>query len=387
MRPVADDIAVADTIAAPPPPVAVDPSLAAGAATTIRRATVLPRPAVIDSRRTLVVEERSRYEHDKVLGEGGLGLVHRARDNDIDRPVALKRLKHEVNDPANLARFIDEIRMVGQLEHPNIVPIHDVGIDENGEFYFVMKYVEGETLEQVIEKLAAGDPEYHQRYPFERRVEIFLGILEAMRYAHGKRILHRDIKPSNVMLGPTGEVLVMDWGIACRVDDPSLDDGELVGTPLYMSPEQAACKRVDERSDIYSLCVLFHELLCLRHYLGDRRNATAVIAGVLTEDPPSVSSVPAPVQGPAPWDLHWFLKAGLAKDPAQRYPSVDAMIKRLHRRAEGLIPVQCPVTLIKRATREWLRFVDRHPVFVIGLVGVMLMGLLALGVYGVVRLV
>jgi len=378
-----DQFAVADTIAAQPPPVAVGPALA-DASRTVQR-TVLPRPTVIDSQRTLVVEERHRYERDRILGEGGIGLVHRARDNDIDRPVAVKKLRAEQRDPASLARFVDEIRLVGQLEHPNIVPIHDVGVDEEGEYYFVMKYVEGETLEQVIERLAAGDPDYHRRFPFARRVEIFLGILEALRYAHGRKILHRDIKPANVMLGSDGEVLVMDWGIACRTDDPSAREGEFVGTPLYMSPEQAACKPVDERSDIYSLCVLFHEFLGLRHYLADRRNTTAVIVGVTTEEVPSASSVPSPHQPPAPWDLSWFLKAGLDKDPAKRFPSVEAMIERLRRRAQGKIPVQCPVTLVKRATNEWLRFVDRHPNLIVASMALVALALVAGAVFAVVR--
>ncbi len=377
-----DEDAVADTIAAPVPEIAA--GLALDATQRANRVTVLPRSEVIDSRTTLVVEERHRYEHDKLLGEGGAGLVTRARDNDIDRPVAVKKLRRENRDPGNLARFVEEIRMVGRLEHPNIVPIHDVGIDADGEYYFVMKYVEGETLESVIEKLRAGDREYHRRYPFERRVEIFLGVLEALNYAHGRGILHRDIKPSNVMLGPTGEVLVMDWGIACKMEDAAREN-DLVGTPLYMSPEQAMCKPLDARSDIYSALIMFHELLGLTHYLHDRRHATAVIVGVQTEDPPSVNAHVNPVQGPVPYELHWFLKAGLDKDPNKRYPSVQAMIDRLHRRADGIIPIQCPVTFLKFFTNGWLRFMDRYPNVVVASMSLLLLSVIGLGVFAAVH--
>src|SRR5262249_27698511 len=160
-----------------------------------------------------------------------------------------KRLKREVQGPESLARFVDEIRTIGQLEHPNIVPIHDVGVDDNGEHYFVMKYVDGETLESIITKLASGDATYHARFNIEQRVLIFLRLLDAIAFAHAAGYLHRDIKPANVIVGRFGEVMLMDWGIAKRIDrggealssagelPPSSGQtcvGTLVGTPAYM---------------------------------------------------------------------------------------------------------------------------------------------------------
>src|SRR5262249_26554491 len=158
-------------------------------------------------------------------------------------------------------RFVEEIRTIGRLEHPNIVPIHDVGVDERGDYYFVMKFVDGETLESIIDKLAAGDRAYHAKFGFERRVQIFLALLEAVRFAHTRGIVHRDIKPANVMVGAYGEVVLMDWGIAKSLHGDSVPEetprplvhasgsrrgtlfetqlGQLVGTPAYMSPEQA----------------------------------------------------------------------------------------------------------------------------------------------------
>ena len=113
-----------------------------------------------------------------------------------------------MESPEALARFVEEIRTTGGLEHPNIVPIHDVGLDEKGRYYFIMKYVDGETLESILARLRAGDRETHARYGFERRVEIFKGVLEAIAYAHARGYIHRDIKPANIMVGAFGEVLV-----------------------------------------------------------------------------------------------------------------------------------------------------------------------------------
>jgi tRNA A-37 threonylcarbamoyl transferase component Bud32 len=188
------------------------------------RTTVLPRIELNGAQAELVFDGKQRFEKIRLLGEGGLGEVVGAHDHDIGRKVAIKRLRAEVRSPAALARFVDEIRTIGKLEHPNIIPIHDVGMDESGELYFVMKYVDGETLEDVIQKLAAGDREYHERYTFERRVEIFRALLEALAFAHDRGIIHRDIKPANVMIGKFGEVLLMDWGIAksLRSDAPEL---------------------------------------------------------------------------------------------------------------------------------------------------------------------
>jgi len=238
----------------------VDPNVTLGAPSagvnTSLRTTVLPRVEIVGAESKVVADGKIRYELAQRLGEGGVGEVVLARDNDIERDVAIKRLRPELQGShASLLRFAEEVRTVGRLEHPNIVPIHDVGIHANGEYFFVMKYVEGETLEAIIDKLAAGDPVYHRRYPFERRVEIMMGVLEAVAYAHAKKIIHRDLKPANVMVGPYGEVVVMDWGLAREVSGPETADraasspdttgkqrlwqtqvGSLLGTPAYMSP-------------------------------------------------------------------------------------------------------------------------------------------------------
>ena len=375
-----------DTLAASGESAAPSPS---SLAATLPRSSVLPRLEMVGDKPRLVASGRPRYEHTRRLGEGGIGEVFGAHDNDIGRDVAVKRLRPAQRTPAMVARFADEVRTVGALEHPNIVPIHDVGVDENGDYYFVMKYVQGETLESIIDRLAAGDRETHARYGFERRVQIFQGILEAVAFAHDKGIVHRDIKPANVMVGGYGEVVLMDWGIAKHLQQqgasPPPDGaaaappasplastrrgsmfetriGEIIGTPAYMSPEQARGERIDVRSDIYSLCMLFQEFLCLRHPLADKRTLDDVVRAVCEEPVPHASFVSHPQQQSAPAELGWFVQKGIQKDPAKRYQTVREMIERLDRRAEGLFPIQCHVTFMKRTSHAWLRFVDRHPI-------------------------
>jgi serine/threonine-protein kinase len=349
---------------------------------TLPRSTVLPRVEMVGAIPRLVVQGKPRYERTRRLGAGGLGEVDGARDNDIGRDVAVKRLRPEVTSNAALARFVEEVRTIGRLEHPNIVPIHDVGVDERGEYYFVMKYVDGETLESIVEKLAAGDAEYHARYGFERRVQIFMALLEAVAFAHAKGIVHRDIKPANVMVGQYGEVVLMDWGIAKRLrgeGEAPIEGapapagtakrgalfatmaGEIVGTPAYMSPEQARAEAVDERTDLYSLSVLLHEFLSLHHPLETKQTLKEMLEGVIHEPAPLAGLITSPYQPRVPMDLSWFVRKGLAKHPANRYASAQEMIERLTRRAEGEVPVNCHVTFMRKMTVGATRFVDRSP--------------------------
>jgi len=366
----------------------------------ISRSTVLPRRTSSgggtpgSAAAVLEHQELPRYEPLTLLGVGGMGEISLVRDNDIDRQVALKRLLPELDNSDAVARFVDEIRVTGQLEHPNIVPIHDVGVDEEGRYYFVMKYVDGETLESIIDRLAAGDPAVHARYGFEQRVGLFLGVLHALELAHAHGIVHRDLKPANVMVGRYGEVVLMDWGIAkscsSSSDSPepqgqptepnptdaqpsnssnskrlaSTQHGALIGTPAYMSPEQASGQNdtLDHRSDIYSACVMFHELLTLQNYFEHHPTVERLLMAILTEEVsffrlmrnhPSQSALPA--------DLVHFAHKGMQRDPADRWQSVSEMIGELQASLSGRIRVQCHATLTKRIARETAHFVDRYP--------------------------
>jgi serine/threonine-protein kinase len=354
-----------------------------------RRSTVLPRVQWNGDRHDVVPFQRERFEEVRPLGQGGMGEVVLLKDNDIERMVALKRLP-ETNDVDRLLRFVEEIRTVGQLDHPNIVPVHDVGIDHLGRYYFVMKHLQGDTLESIIEKLRQGDRAAHAHYTFPMRVQIFLGVLNALAYAHRKGFIHRDLKPANIMVGPYGEVTVMDWGLARRVNQPAdmaqasespeappmspreaaslrTQLGAVVGTPLYMSPEQARGQhdQVDVRSDTYSLCVLFHEFLYLRHYLEGRESLADVLEGVQKTMPDLLAPVKHVPQAAVPAEFVWFLARGFEKDPARRYQSVEEMMDVLQGAMDGRIHVQCQRTLIKRGLHKMLRMVDEYPKTVI----------------------
>ena len=348
----------------------------------VPRSTVLPR---VEGGAVLRDTGRLRYEHLKPLGEGAMGEVLLAVDQDIDRRVAIKRMRAEHVGTTSLLRFAQEVRTIGRLEHPNIVPVHDVGVDERGQHFFVMKYVEGETLERVIERLRARDPAYLRRFPFEVRANVFLGVLRAVQYAHARGIIHRDIKPANIMVGPFGEVMVMDWGLARplrETDAPmgyvegvdggtggsSLDTqhGTVMGTPHYMSPEQARGEtdRIAERSDVFSLAVVFHEFVSLRHYLEGKTTVNEVLVAVATlgdHGPTLVDWVRDSVDTGAPMDYLHIVRRGMAPRAEDRYANAGEMAAAVEDLLAGRMKMQCHISATKRVMHEAMRAIDRHP--------------------------
>ncbi|MEM9453502.1 MAG: serine/threonine-protein kinase [Myxococcota bacterium] len=385
--------------------------------TLVGRTTVLPR-VISEDPGSLRLEPhaRSRYSAKRRLGAGAMGEVELSEDHDIGRPVALKRLPSGGETPATVARFVDEVRTMGSLDHPNITPIYDVGRDEDGRLFFTMKYVEGQSLEELIDRLVAGDPKAHAQFPLARRLDIFVGMLHALDYAHDQGILHRDVKPANVMLGIHGEVRLMDWGIARRDSGPSLapkgaeaagggpgasssprmtQDGALLGTPLYMSPEQARGDRaaVDRRSDLYSAFVVLFELLTLRRYVRSDDNVYATLGEVIEgpAKPPWYDPAPwvSPLQPPVPIELRSFLRRGLARDPEARLQNASEALVLLEHIRSGEIAVECPVTFFKAQQNRVSTFADARPRLFMGIMamaGIGAAGLLALAGLGLASL-
>ncbi len=266
------------------------------------------------------------YEILEPIGAGGMGEVFRARDTRLGRYVALKILPEKLaHDPERLARFRREAQAVASLNHPRIVVVHSVE-EERGTHFITMELVEGTPLDQMI-------PE--SGLPLERAVEISIGMAEALAAAHGKGIVHRDLKPANVIVAPDGRVKVLDFGLATLArPDPSEDEdetrtsltreGTVVGTAPYMSPEQAAGRSVDVRSDVFSLGAVIYELLTGRRaFAGESR--TEILAAVLRETPTPVSKLRSGV----PRALGAIVERCLDKSPERRFASGAEVHERL----------------------------------------------------------
>ncbi|HTL34902.1 MAG TPA: serine/threonine-protein kinase, partial [Kofleriaceae bacterium] len=172
---------------------------------------------------------QARYRQQGLLGKGGMGEVRLIEDGVIGREVAVKTIAPTMSGDSGIrARFLREVRIQGQLEHPSIVPVYDLGIDEAGNDYFTMRRIAGRTLAKVLTSLARGEAEAVVAFPRNALLTVFRQICLAVAYAHSKGVVHRDLKPANVMIGDFGEVYVLDWGLARVLDEPAEDDADQV---------------------------------------------------------------------------------------------------------------------------------------------------------------
>ena len=247
-----------------------------------------------------------RYSLERELGRGGMGVVYLAREVRLDRPVAIKLLPpSKSSDPKLRERFLREARTAAKLSHPNVIPIH--AVEEIGEFvFFAMAYIDGETLTARVRRRGPLPPSEAAR--------VLRDVAWALAYAHGQGVIHRDVKPDNILLENTGRVLVADFGIAGVVAGAAgLNTGEIVGTPEFMSPEQALGEAVDARSDLYALGIVGYFVLSgTLPFEADQ--ATEVLAKQVTEVAPPLSSV-APL---LPRRMAQAIDRCLAKEPAER---------------------------------------------------------------------
>ena len=279
-----------------------------------------------------------RYQAGELLGEGGMGMVYRARDRILGREVALKVLRPEVALPGVAERLAREAGILARLEHPGIVPVHDAGELADGRVFYVMKLVRGERLDRFAAARPLGEV-----------LRVFLRVCEAVGFAHAQGIIHRDLKPANIMVGDFGEVLVLDWGIAkvtggaaaergaaapvparpesARGGSPpevSTAAGTVLGTPGFMAPEQAqgAVDQVDPRSDVFSL--------------------GAVLRGI------SGTPIPGPLSS--------VIARATAPVPDQRYPSAAELAAEVARFLDGVPVLAHRETVAERLGRLYLKY-------------------------------
>ncbi|MHC5036407.1 MAG: protein kinase domain-containing protein [Planctomycetota bacterium] len=333
-------------------------------------------------------ETMERYRLGAEIGRGGLGRVVAAKDKVLGRDVAIKEMTHEGVSPDLITRFLREGQVAGRLLHPNIVPVFDVGVKRDGEKktpFFVMGRIFGRNLQEVLRAVEQGDEREVEEFTRPRLLRIFQETCLAIAYAHDHGVIHRDLKPANVMIGKYGEVYVVDWGLAkvksegpestagmgespehpvpeestppletsvAHVNQVDLTmEGEVIGTPSYMSPEQAAglIDEIDEQSDIYALGAILYQVLTFRPpHEGEtfQEVITHVLSGTLT--PPTMRAdqrvegkgerdaiVGGMPHGLVPPELEEIVLKALAQDKKDRYPSVMALHGDIQRFLDG----------------------------------------------------
>ncbi len=264
------------------------------------------------------------------LGRGGMGRIHPATDRNLLRHVALKRLDKEMSqEPFYRDGFIAEAQITGQLEHPNIVPVHELAIGHNGVPYFTMKLVRGVNLDRWL-RHPSRQPGSSER--LQEGLEIFLKVCDALAYAHHRGVIHRDIKPENIMVSDFGQVYLMDWGLA-RLTKTQPASGAMsqmnapgaVGTPTYMAPEQARGnpEEMDERSDVFGLGAVLYEIVSGRHPYGQGYDSHAALSRAVKGQVVPIDEAAANIGVSA--RIRRIVDKAVQPNPADRYPSVLAL--------------------------------------------------------------
>lgn len=282
----------------------------------------------------------TKYRLLRKIAEGGMGVVYLAEDTTLTRNVALKVINTPIQSEELIERILREARIVARLEHPGIVPIHDVGALPDGRVFYTMKYVQGQRLDEYMRSSRS----------LADRLRVFQKICEAVGFAHANNVIHRDLKPENIMVGSFGEVLVMDWGIAKVLhpienplptpnSEPVTQNstqtllGTVLGTLAYMAPEQARAEgnNLDERTDIYSLGAILYFLLCNRPPFESGEVAT-IRQRVIQELPVAPRQLDPKIQKP----IEAICFKAMAKNPDNRYLAVQDLATDIAKFLDGL---------------------------------------------------
>lgn len=334
-----------------------------------------------DSMERLSKKPLRKYRFIRSIGRGGMKMVLQVKDMDATRDVAMAVLPDAAARPqSDIVRFIQEARITASLEHPNIVPVHDIGVDSTGAPYYTMKLLRGRTLASLIKMLGSGDPGFVAEYDTVRLLRIFLKICYGVAFAHSRGVIHLDLKPENIQIGDFGEVLIMDWGLAKVLEsqgkagkkddsdttlahtDPHLphysgttQDGIMKGTPGYMAPEQAAGMNSskDTRTDIYSLGAILYSMMTWCDPL-EQKEVMDRVAATLDNDiiPPRERTpdreIPAAIEA--------VIMKAMSLHPDDRYQSVRELRNEVNAFINGYATVAEKASFVKKS----LLFVKRN---------------------------
>ncbi len=326
----------------------------------------------------------SHYSIHGTVGQGGIGRVFLAHDQALGRDVAIKELlppRDPRDTPRRLNRFVREIKITGQLEHPGVVPVYEVGLREDGTLYYVMKYVRGKTMQAALDATESTESERPEQSLCKRLklLSPLLKVCEAMSYAHSRGVVHRDLKPDNIVLGEFGETIILDWGLAKQEPEPPQErpaqapqlappedlpasmtlDGEILGTPAFMAPEQVDSRfgAVNARTDVYALGTILYVILTGElPYQGDLSGILARVGGPLASPSPRTRSRDLPPE------LVAICETAMDKDQARRFEHAGRLAEQLRAYRDGRI-----VSVYAYSQRDLVRrFVARHKAMLAG---------------------
>lgn len=276
--------------------------------------------------------DHRKYQQFQQLNSGGKADLLVCKDSNLGRPVVLKMLKKDVaNYDKELSRLLREARITAQLQHPATVPLYEIGQDDDGNWYFAMKKIEGQTLFEIIVGLYNRDETIEQHFNLNRLLNVFCQVCDALSYAHARGVIHRDIKPENVIVGMFGEVTLIDWGVAKVWGMPNEGDeqkgNDRGGTPLYMSPEQIlGHKPVDERTDVFSMGIVLYEMMTQREpFRGPTIQDT--FNNIINNE--ATAPRKAAPHRFIPATIETICLKAIAKDPADRFQSMDEMAEAI----------------------------------------------------------